>query len=163
MRPNFWSKVLFTTVSVPMFYNTVWAWKWQARRKIEKQELIDQRISNMKEEPREIKSFQSDVPLSQMEKKEFDKQWLYKPIKVTGIFDHEQEVYVTRTIKGEQGIEVVTPLFMNINDRTGHLEGILVNRGRLPLDYKDMTLHHTPAGQKEEVVGLIFYSEGSGE
>jgi cytochrome oxidase assembly protein ShyY1 len=54
-----------------------------------------------------------------MPKAEFDKEWLYKPVRVTGIFDHDQEIFVQRTMKGEQGYEIVTPLFTGVDEATG--------------------------------------------
>ena len=97
-----------------------------------------------------------------MPKADFDKQWLYKPVTLAGIFDHDQEVLVQRTVRGEQGYEILTPMFTGVDQDTGVLQGIFVNRGRIPYEYKDSKMHHTPADTKEEVTGLLFYSEGSG-
>ena len=44
-------KIAFTSVSIPLLYKTIWAWKWQARRKIEKQSLIDDRIKKLRNDP----------------------------------------------------------------------------------------------------------------
>ena len=56
-----------------MLYNTVWAWKWQARRKIEKQKLIDDRLEKLMREPVEISDPDTDLPLKGMDRAEFDK------------------------------------------------------------------------------------------
>jgi hypothetical protein len=38
-----------------------------------------------------------------------------------------------------------------------------VNRGRIPYDYKESKMHHTPSNQETEIEGIIFYSEGEGK
>ena len=38
----------------------------------------------------------------------------------------------------------------------------MVNRGRIPYEYKDSGMHLTPPNKEAEVEGVIFYSEGSG-
>jgi len=58
---------------------------------------------------------------------------------------------------------MLTPLFTGVDEKSGVLEGIFVNRGRIPYEYKDSKMHHSPADTKEEVTGLLFYSEGSGD
>ena len=66
-------------------------------------------------DPIPLTNVQKEVPCGVMPKKEFDLEWLYKPVVITGIFDHTQEEYVQRTVKGEQGYEIVTPLFTGVN------------------------------------------------
>ena len=58
---------------------------------------------------------------------------------------------------------MLVPFFTGVDEKTGMLQGILVNRGRIPYEYKDSKMHHTPADTKEEITGLIFNSEGSGD
>ena len=84
-------KVLFTGLTTPLLYNTVWAWDWQARRKIEKQKLIDDRLQKLSQEPIVIKDPCTDLPINQISKQEFDKNWLYKPVKLKGIIDNDAE------------------------------------------------------------------------
>ena len=50
-----------------------------------------------------------------MSKEDFDKEWLYKPIQIKGIFDHSKETMIHRTVKGERGLEIVTPLYTGID------------------------------------------------
>ena len=40
----------------------------------------------------------------------------------------------------------------------------MVNRGRIPYEYKDSGMHYgsCPQGTETEVEGIIFYSEGAG-
>ncbi len=50
---------------------------------------------------------------------------------------------IQRTVKGDSALEIITPLYTSIDDKTGNLQGILVNRGRIPYEYKDSGMHHT--------------------
>ena len=95
-----------------------------------------------------------------MEKEEFEKQWLYRPVTIKGIFDHDKEVMIQRTVGGNRGYEIITPLFTGIDPKSGQLQGLLVNRGRIPYDYKDSGMHLTPENEEQTIEGIIFYSEG---
>lgn len=46
-------------------------------------------------------------------------------------------------------------------DKSGKLQGLLINRGRIPFEYKDSKMHHTEPDKESEVEGCIFYSEGA--
>jgi cytochrome oxidase assembly protein ShyY1 len=50
---------------------------------------------------------------------------------------------IQRTVKGDSALEIITPLYTSIDEKTGNLQGILVNRGRIPYEYKDSGMHHT--------------------
>lgn len=65
-------------------------------------------------------------------------------------------------MKGDSALEIITPLYTSIDEKSGNLQGILVNRGRIPYEYKDSGMHLTPSNKEAEVEGVIFYSEGSG-
>ena len=49
---------------------------------------------------------------------------------------------------------------MHVDKRTGELHGLMVNRGRLPYEYRDSGMHYTPNGEEQEVEGVLFYDEG---
>ena len=57
----------------------------------------------------------------------------------------------------------MAPLYTGVDDASGNLKGIMINRGRIPFDYKESKLHYAPANQEVEVEGVIFYDEGKGE
>jgi len=71
---------------------------------------------------------------------------------------------IHRSVKGERGYEIITPLYTGIDKETGNLLGVMVNRGRIPYEYKDSQMHYAGCenGQETEVEGVIFYSEGAG-
>ena len=66
LKKNVLKKVVFTSISIPMLYKTIWAWKWQAARKIEKQAMIDERISKLSQKPVLITDPQSEIPINQL-------------------------------------------------------------------------------------------------
>lgn len=143
---------------MPLLYNSWWAYGWQLERKVWKEGLITDRTSKLSQEAK-VTSI-DDIPLGKMQKEEFDDKWLYKPVKIRGLFDHEKEVFVSRTRDGDRAYEVITPLYTRVEKKTGDLHGIIVNRGRIPFEYKDSKMHLTPPNQEQEVEGVLFYSEG---
>jgi cytochrome oxidase assembly protein ShyY1 len=67
---------------------------------------------------------------------------------------------VQRTRDGERAYEVITPLYEKVDKSTGDLTGIFINRGRIPVEYKDSKMHLTPANELSDVEGCLFESEG---
>lgn len=95
-----------------------------------------------------------------MTKKEFEEKWLYKPIRLRGLFDHEKETFIQRTRDGDRGYEILTPLYMHVDKKSGNLNGMMINRGRIPYEYRDSKMHWTPTTEEQEVEGVLFYDEG---
>ena len=85
---------------------------------------------------------------------DFENEFSLKKVKVRGIFDHNKEVQVDKNHNGERGVEIVTPFYTHLNEK-GEECGILVNRGWVPLDLKDMKMHHNGV-VSGEVVGLLY-------
>lgn len=85
-----------------------------------------------------------DIPIDTLSKEEFDAKWLYRPLLIRGLFDHNKEVFISRTRGGDRAYETITPLYTKVDKKTGDLHGIIVNRGRLPFEYRDSKMHHTP-------------------
>lgn len=65
-----------------------------------------------------------------------------KPVKMTGIFNHDKEIQVERIYQGEKGFQIITPFYTHI-DKSGKPAGILVNRGWIPYDFNDQRKHLT--------------------
>ena len=65
-----------------------------------------------------------------MSEEDFNKEWLYRPVRVRGVLDNEQEVLIQRPQDGEKGLEVVTPLYTSADEKG--LKGLFVDRGWLP-------------------------------
>ena len=150
-------KLIWTAGSTCILYKTWWAYNWQMERKIWKQDLIKDRTAKLAHKP--IKVTVDEIPHDKMSKEEFDDKWLYKPLIVSGIFDHSQETQVARTRNDDRGFEIITPLYTKVDQKSGALSGILVNRGRIPVEYKESKMHLTPPNQEHEVEGVLMYSE----
>lgn len=71
-----------------------------------------------------------------------------------GIFDHEKEFQVEKLKNGEKGMEIITPFYTHLNEK-GEECGILVNRGWVPWDLKDMKMHYT-GFVSGEVTGVLY-------
>ena len=84
----------------------------------------------------------------------FEEDWSMKQVTVKGIFDHTKEVFVDKYHNGEKGQEVITPFYTHLNQQ-GEPCGILVNRGFLPQDFKDMKMHYTSA-VSGTITGILY-------
>ena len=66
---------------------------------------------------------------------------------------------VARTRHDDRGFEIITPMYTKVDPKNGQLQGIFVNRGRIPIDYKDSKMHLTPPNLEETVEGILMFSE----
>lgn len=73
---------------------------------------------------------------------------------MSGIFDHNREIQVEKMKNGEKGVEVITPFYTHLNEK-GEECGILVNRGWVPQDFKDLKMHYTGV-VSGEITGLLY-------
>ncbi len=85
---------------------------------------------------------------------EFENEYSFKKVKVVGIFDHSKEIQVEKMRNNEKGVEVITPFYTHLNEK-GEACGILVNRGWVPLDFKDMKMHYTGVNSGE-IYGVLY-------
>ena len=85
---------------------------------------------------------------------DFENEFSFKKVKVRGIFDHSKEIQVEKLRNGEKGVEIITPFYTHLNDK-GEECGILVNRGWVPEDFKDLKYHYTGA-TSGEVIGVLY-------
>ena len=85
---------------------------------------------------------------------DFEDEYSFKKVKVRGIFDHTKEIQVEKMRNGEKGVEIITPFYTHLNDK-GEECGVLVNRGWVPEDFKDLKYHYTGT-TSGEVVGFLY-------
>lgn len=85
---------------------------------------------------------------------DFENDFSFKKVKVRGIFDHSKEIQVEKMKNGELGVEVITPFYTHLNNK-GEECGILVNRGWIPLDFKDLRMHYTGVSSGE-ITGVLY-------
>jgi cytochrome oxidase assembly protein ShyY1 len=85
---------------------------------------------------------------------QFESNYSFKKVKVRGIFDHSKEIQVEKMRNNEKGVEIITPFFTHLNEK-GEECGILVNRGWVPLDLKDLKYHYTGV-TSGEITGVLY-------
>jgi cytochrome oxidase assembly protein ShyY1 len=85
---------------------------------------------------------------------QFESDYSFKKVKVRGIFDHNREIQVEKLRNGENGVEIVTPFYTHLNEK-GEECGILVNRGWVPVDLKDLKYHYTGV-TSGEITGVLY-------
>ena len=79
-----------------------------------------------------------------------------KPVTINGIFDHQKEIQVEQiNFRGEKGYAILTPFYTHLG-ANGKAQAIVVNRGWVPLDFKEMGLHHKSAGP---ITGVLCRGE----
>lgn len=64
-----------------------------------------------------------------------------KPVSVTGMFEHAEEMKIDKEYRGEKGVQIITPFYTHIGP-DGQPHAILVNRGWVPEDMKDLRKHY---------------------
>jgi len=84
----------------------------------------------------------------------FETDYSFKKVKVRGIFDHTREVQVEKIKNGEKGVDIITPFYTHLNEKNEEC-GILVNRGWVPLDFKDLKMHYTGV-VSGEITGVLY-------
>ncbi len=47
---------------------------------------------------------------------QFENDWSFKPVKVKGMFDHTQEIHISRRKNGEKGVDIVVPMYTHLNE-----------------------------------------------
>ncbi len=96
---------------------------WQIKRLAWKEAMIARVEQNLNEAP------QSMAEIEALLRNGEDIE--YRPVRLSGVFDHEKEQHYFATYKGQAGYYVYTPLKRNNGEIT------FVNRGYIPLELKD--------------------------
>jgi surfeit locus 1 family protein len=114
-RPTLWP----TVFAIPALAILIGLGTWQLQRLEWKTALLDRIDSRLASEPVSLPDT-IDNPDA----------WDYRPVTVTGRFDHDGEMrLMARTLDGAVGVHLVTPLI-----RSEGAEPVLVNRGWAPED-----------------------------
>ena len=64
-----------------------------------------------------------------------------KPVIVKGVIDLKKYQHVEKTKDKEKGVDVFNPMYTHL-DKNDNPCGIMVNRGWLPFDLKDIRYDH---------------------
>lgn len=139
---GFRPKLIPTLFSIPAFLTLIFLGTWQVQRLDWKQDLIDKLQDRSAQAP-------AAIPAGPLNADDHE----FLPIRVTGVYDNEQEFHlVNRSLNGEAGINVVTPLRLKDGGT------ILVNRGWVPFEMRDVALR--PEGLlagEQTVTGLLRF------
>ena len=104
------------------------------------------------------------LPWSNMEVKEFNEKYAYKPMTLYGQFDHTLEVKVARVkegkiyflpFQGEAGFQIITPFYCYTNEN-GESCPLLVDRGWIHFDIGKETRHRSSHVGPCMIRGLLF-------
>lgn len=85
---------------------------------------------------------------------DFENEFSFKKVKVSGYFDFTREFQVEKMKNGEKGVEIITPFYTYVNDKNEEC-GILVNRGWVPEDLKDLRMHYNTI-VSGEITGVLY-------
>jgi cytochrome oxidase assembly protein ShyY1 len=66
---------------------------------------------------------------------------------------------VARTRNDDRGFEIITPMYTKVDQKSGDFQGLFVNRGRIPDEYRYSRMHLTPPNEEQEIEGVLMYSE----
>ena len=84
----------------------------------------------------------------------FADDFSYKPVELTGYYDHTKEYKVETMYKGEKGVQIITPFYTHL--KNGKPNAIFVDRGWVPYDLKDLKHHYCAPGS---VQGFLYRGE----
>jgi cytochrome oxidase assembly protein ShyY1 len=149
-------KIVFSLFTVPAAVLSHQGYEFQSRRKEEKEVEAVRRTALLAQAPIDITPKNNgSFPWSNSKSLDsFEDEFSFKKVKVRGIFDHTNEIQVEKLRNGEKGVEIVTPFLTHLNSK-GQECGILVNRGWVPLDLKDMKMHYTST-TAGEIEGVLY-------
>ena len=85
-------KLIFTSISLPLAYKTHWAYNWQKDRKKEKIKDVEIRKNKLRQLPIEFKLY--DLQGMDLDSEEFLNDWVYRPVRISGVMDHAKEVFI---------------------------------------------------------------------
>lgn len=150
-------KIAFSLFTVPAMVLAHQGYEFQTRRKEDKEVEAARRTTLLAQPavditPKNSGAFPWAAAKGGLDA--FEDEYSFKKVKVRGIFDHRNEIQVEKLRNGEKGVEVITPFLTHLNAK-GEECGILVNRGWVPLDLKDLKMHYT-SPVSGEIEGVLY-------
>jgi surfeit locus 1 family protein len=126
---------IMSLLALAMFAALISLGNWQMRRLAWKEDLLQTIQSRVNQKPRPLETWFKTEPGTD-----------YWPVTLSGTFRHESERHFFATFEGQSGYFVYTPLETSPN------VFVLVNRGFVPFDKKDLNLRAD--GQTPGVVNI---------
>jgi len=101
-----------------------------------------------------------ELPWANLDVREFNKNWAYKPVLLYGEFFHPKEKLVKRIKEGEDGFEIITPFYCYLNSK-GEKCALLVDRGWVHVDIADDDKHKASHSGPMILRGMLFKGDSS--
>jgi cytochrome oxidase assembly protein ShyY1 len=144
--------------------STFKAYQWQSRRKLEKIEEMKLRYKRLSSEPYNIGD-SGPLPWVNVDEHVFKQEWEFMPVEICGNLEKNRVAYIQRTKDNEPGYHLINVL------RTNDGQEILIDRGWVPIDWKEISSHfETKNNEQVCVKGIIYkgdklnkYSQGKVE
>lgn len=147
-RKHFRPRLGATLIALPMILALLGLGTWQMERRSWKEGLIADMQARLALPPAALAEL---LPLGPAAN--------YRPVYAVGVYRHDREMQLlARTYKGENGVQIVTPLQLTEERATedkqsgvrSALDSVLVNRGWVPLDKRD------PKSRESGVMGEVI-------
>ena len=116
-------KILYTVLTSPFAFITFKAYKWQTRRKVEKNIEIENRENRLKETPLLIKKENLNL---------INDEWEFRPIMLQGSFE-ENLIHINKTKEAEPGYHIISPF--KLDKDSNRSNALIVDRGWVPYYY----------------------------
>ena len=141
------SLTIFTIISISIFFKLG---VWQLDRLYEKTKLIQKIESTLNTPIININNILDDNKL-------LNKYWGFRQIILTGSWDQKNNIFLqTRTLKGQSGINIVTPFILDCD------KIILINRGWFPEISKNKYEYQGLNPKPVNIKGIIRFEEKRG-
>jgi cytochrome oxidase assembly protein ShyY1 len=153
-------KLTYSLFTIPFAFVSFSVYDWQLRRFLEKKRETETRIDRVSEKSENIQQFynpkgEQKFPWIGLNVKDFNNAFAYRPIELTGQFDHSKQIFVEKVKEGEEGFDVITPFYC-YKDENGEIQPVLVNRGWIPYDSKENYLYLVNQVGFVTIKGLLY-------
>lgn len=154
-------KITYSLFTIPIAVTSFGVYEWQKRRYLEKNAETDLRKTRINAQPEDISKYynQQSFPWLDLNLREFNKEYAYKPFELIGVFDHSREIRVNKLKDGDEGYQIITPFYC-YTDESGEPQALLVDRGWVPKDFLETFRHRSGAQGSLTIRGLIYKTEG---
>lgn len=158
-------KLTYSLFTIPFALVSFSVYDWQIRRFLEKKRETQTRIDRVSEKSENIQKLYSPnsdqkFPWIGLNVKDFNNSFAYRPIELTGQFDHSKQIFVEKIKEGEEGFDIVTPFYC-YRDEKGEVQPVLVNRGWIPFDSKESHLYLANNVGLVTIKGLVYKGDES--
>jgi cytochrome oxidase assembly protein ShyY1 len=139
-------KLLLSTLSLPLAYVFFSGMDYHRSRGLEKSFEIAKRTKNLAEHPIKLTENLNNLN-KELNVRNFNENWAYKPFEITGKFDYSNQAHVNVTKNGVIGYDIIAP-FTFYNPEIKDFSTIYVNRGWVDQTFRErfgeLQAHNAP-------------------